>query len=75
MTIQQIRFQHQALQNFRRRIEQTQLSPTDALNAALTADRLEFRILARWSVCFSAFLRRVGRDDHGKANDRTDYRL
>lgn len=59
MTIQQIRFQHQALQNFRRRIERIQLSPTDAINATETATRLERQILARWSVLFSAFLQRV----------------
>jgi len=69
MTIQQIRFQHQALQRYKYRIKRIQLSPTDALNAALTADRLEFRIQARWGICFSAFLRQVRRDDHGKAND------
>jgi len=59
MTIQQIRFQHQALQNFRRRIKRIELSPTDAIDAATTAERLERRILARWSVLFGAFLRRM----------------
>lgn len=59
MTIQQIQFQHQALQNFKRRIERIKLSPIDAVNAAETADRLERQILARWSVLFGAFLNRV----------------
>jgi hypothetical protein len=59
MTIQQIRFQHQALQRYKRRIENIELSPTDAVDAAEAAVRLERRILARWSVLFSAFLYRI----------------
>jgi len=59
MTIQQIRFQHQALQRYKRRIERIQLSPTDAITAAVVADVLERQILARWGVMFGAFLNRV----------------
>ena len=63
MTIQQIRFQHRALQNFRRRIKHIQLSPTDAIDAARAADRLERWILARWSTLFSAFQCQVRRQE------------
>jgi hypothetical protein len=59
MTIQQIQFQRRALQRYKRRIERIQLNPTDAVNAAEVADRLERRIWTRWGVLFSAFLNRV----------------
>jgi len=59
MTIQQVRFQHQALQRYKYRIERIQLSPKDAVDAAETAARLERQIAARWGVLFSAFLQRV----------------
>ena len=59
MTIQQVQSQRRALKRYKRRIERIQLSPTDAIDAAEVADKLEWRILARWSVCFSAFLKQV----------------
>jgi len=59
MTIQQVQSQRQALQRYKRRIERIQLSPTDAVDAAEAALRWERRILARWSVLFSAFLQRM----------------
>jgi hypothetical protein len=59
MTIQQIQFQHRALQRYKRRIEQIKLGLTDAVNAAIVADVLERQITAQWGVLFSAFLNRV----------------
>ena len=60
--IQKLQFQHQALQNYRRRIK-NEITPSERTEAIQTADRLEAKVRARWSVRFGAFLRRVnGRD-------------
>ena len=57
-TLKHLQFQHQALQNYRRRIKR-ELDPSDVAKGTQAADRLEAEFRARWSVHFGGFLRRV----------------
>jgi len=59
--IQKLKFQSQALQNYRRRIKRLGpfLDPTRMAHAMQTADCLEAKIRARWGVRFGGFLRRM----------------
>lgn len=59
--LQHLRFQHQALQNYRKRIKRLGpfLDPPRMREAEQTADRLEAKVRARWGVRFGAFLRRM----------------
>jgi len=56
--LRHLQFQTKALQNYRRRIKR-ELDPSRLASAMQTADRLEAKVQARWSVRFAGFLLRV----------------